>query len=388
MTFDMRHPVVSISGGAAELCETVIPRLPLDRRELAARGQQVLGLPPLAIVDGDTAFTIDGGEVSSGIVAGALCLHIPPETLGDVVAERRTMLGLVVAGDVSVPPEHIDSATSWDHVLRALLYGIPVHERGMQPLTDAGGKPLDLARSFTPEDDDAEISAFLDVAGFAHLRGWVDPALMPSVGADVSDLAERSRPEDPHRWWAKLDGGQRVCVRIQDFAGASPAMARIISGEVYERVRKLSPDGHVLRPGVPAAVEALRKLPGVVEGLADFPWHRDCSTGGHAATCASIAVGLAVGAANAEAGQLVVLAGSHRASVPSTRAGRRDVDLPMVAIDTRPGDLTLHLSCTLHMTRPPKQGERSVVYTTFELPDRDASWAPDPAYLKAASMGR
>ena len=72
-------------------------------------------------------------------------------------------------------------------------------------------------------------------------------------------------------------------------------------------------------------------------------------------------------------GQLRVIPGSHRALVwPSLfDAGR--LDLPDVALATETGDVTLHLSCTLHMAQPPTERERKVLYTGFRLPP------PDPA---------
>ena len=38
---------------------------------------------------------------------------------------------------------------------------------------------------------------------------------------------------------------------------------------------------------------------------------------------------------------------------------------------TETGDVTLHLSCTLHMAQPPTTAERRVLYTSFTLPPAD-----------------
>jgi len=45
-------------------------------------------------------------------------------------------------------------------------------------------------------------------------------------------------------------------------------------------------------------------------------------------------------------------------------------DLPVVPLPTRTGDVTVHLSCTLHQSVPPKARERRVLYTGFRLPPR------------------
>src|SRR2546430_11411004 len=46
------------------------------------------------------------------------------------------------------------------------------------------------------------------------------------------------------------------------------------------------------------------------------------------------------------------------------------LDLPRVPLPTRTGDITVHCSCTLHMSRPPVSAERRVVYTGFGLAPR------------------
>jgi hypothetical protein len=47
---------------------------------------------------------------------------------------------------------------------------------------------------------------------------------------------------------------------------------------------------------------------------------------------------------------------------------RRDNPLPVLDLPTGTGDVTVHLSCTLHMAQPPVERERRVMYTGFRLP--------------------
>jgi len=61
------------------------------------------------------------------------------------------------------------------------------------------------------------------------------------------------------------------------------------------------------------------------------------------------------------------VAGSHRALVWPAFL-RRDNALPVVDLPTQTGDVTVHLSCTLHMAQPPVDRERRVMYTGFRLP--------------------
>jgi Phytanoyl-CoA dioxygenase (PhyH) len=84
-------------------------------------------------------------------------------------------------------------------------------------------------------------------------------------------------------------------------------------------------------------------------------------------------LGISVTAGGEDNGRLRVVAGSHRAAVP-VEIARTGPHLPVVGLPTEPGDLTVHLSCTLHESTAPRTAERKVVYTGFGLPTR-----PGPA---------
>ena len=115
------------------------------------------------------------------------------------------------------------------------------------------------------------------------------------------------------------------------------------------------------------ALEALVKPIGIVEGISDVPWHKDCSLGRHSYECCSLTVGISVSGADESSGQLRAVAGSNRVLVWPAFV-RRDNELPLVDLPTETGDVTVHLSCTLHMAQPPVTRERRVMYTGFRLP--------------------
>jgi hypothetical protein len=50
---------------------------------------------------------------------------------------------------------------------------------------------------------------------------------------------------------------------------------------------------------------------------------------------------------------------------------RKGTGLPEIDLPTRTGDVTVHLSCTTHMSQPPVDRERRVIYSGFALPPRD-----------------
>ena len=76
--------------------------------------------------------------------------------------------------------------------------------------------------------------------------------------------------------------------------------------------------------------------------------------------------------ADATSGQLRVIAGSHRALVWPAFS-RKGMDLPEIDLPTKTGDVTVHLSCTTHMSQPPVDRERRVIYSGFSLPPIDPS---------------
>ena len=354
-----------------QLVEEVGPELATRHGEVSQRAQRRLGLPPLVLSLGGQACTFDRGQVRGGAIAEGVVLDVEPAALPDLLAGVRSTYGLLFAGGGSLRSGEVSAVLGWDLVLQAFTDGRPLHEPGTVSFESRTGGELDLGQTFGPDDADEDIAHFVAEAGFCRLRGWVDPAVLPFVAAEVMAAAERSVRGDPDRWWATLDDGTERCIRVMYLLESSARMAALVDGPVYTRLGGLFPDGHRVQRENPQASEALIKPLHVASGLTEFPWHRDCSMGGHAYHCAAYAVGLPLGATGGEAGHLRVVAGSHRVSTPPPGLiDGFDPALPVLAIETEPGDLTIHLGCTLHGTRPPRLAERIVAYTTFSLPPR------------------
>src|SRR6202034_1954660 len=105
------------------------------------------------------------------------------------------------------------------------------------------------------------------------------------------------------------------------------------------RIATLASDGHRHRSDA-NQIEALVKPIGVVQGISDLPWHKDCSLGRHSYRCCSLTVGISVTGADERSGQLAVVAGSHRALVQPAffRSSR---GLPKIGLRTRTGGVTV-----------------------------------------------
>jgi len=262
-------------------------------------------------------------------------------------------------------------------VLRGALDGRRIHIPGEVSFSGRDFETLDLNQSFTLADDSLELRHFLETAGFLHLTGVFTEGEMAEASADMDRAAPTYSDGDGRSWWATTADGGRQVVRMQAFDTHSPTTEAILEDDRFLALREIPGVGHEFGTR-DSRIEALFKPIGVVEGISDVPWHKDCSLGRHSYECCSMTVGISVTGADAVSGQLRVVAGSHRALVWPAFV-RPGSDLPQIDLATATGDVTVHLSCTMHMAQPPVERERRVMYTGFGLP------APDPA---AAAVGR
>jgi hypothetical protein len=292
-------------------------------------------------------------------------------------------MGFFTGGALEMPVGGLEDALDWWVILRSLLDGRPVHTRGAVAFGE-----LDLQRRFGPEDSPEEMAEFLAAAGYLRLTGVFTEREMAAVSEEIDEAAPRYRPDDGRSWWARTADGQQRLVRLQYFQGESPTTAGLLQDDRVLRIGRLTRDGHrTSRLGSDGnVIEALVKPLGVVEGISDLPWHKDCSLGGHSFQCCSLVVGISVTGADADSGQLRVIAGSHRALIQPAFV-RRGLDLPQIDLPTRTGDVTVHLSCTMHMSQAPVTAERRVLYTALRLPDRGGLSESDSEKLSRIREG-
>ena len=333
-----------------------------------------LSPPPLAVdVDGETwTLRADGGRVviDDGATEGARTLVLSGTQLSDLVDDQVTPMGWFASGALA-GTARLERLLDWWLVLRGALDGVAPHRAGDVVFRDPEGSPLDLSRGFRPDDDPAAMRTFLEEAGYLHLTGVFTAGEMAAVSADMDREAPGYTHGDGRSWWARTEDGEDRLVRMQGFDERSEAVAALVGDQRFLRLGDLTGDGHEWGGTGFNRIEALVKPIGVVEGISDVPWHKDCSLGRHSYECCSLTVGVSVTGADAGSGQLRVIAGSHRALVWPALL-RDDLELPVVDLPTATGDVTVHLSCTLHMAQPPVDRERRVLYSSFRLPPRDA----------------
>jgi len=348
--------------------EEQLPELVTKHAHLAVPGARELGVAPFSFVTpsgewtlavaGDT-FTIERG--ADGVAA----VRLSDPDVADVVNDLKTPMTFLTGGRLDMLRGNLGNFLDWWVVLRSLIDARPVHTRGAVDFHDRAGAPLDLHRSFGPEDDDADLAHFLAEAGFLHLRGWFDADDMAAINADMDAARPTYARDDGNSWWARTADGGDHCVRMLSFQQHSATTRAVLASDRYLRIGRLTDDDFRTRERG-NQIEALVKPIGVVEGISDVPWHKDCSLGMHSFRCCGLTVGISVTGADARSGQLRVVAGSHRALVQPAFV-RTESDLPVIDLPTSTGDVTVHCSCTLHMSQPPVERERRVAYTGFGL---------------------
>jgi hypothetical protein len=282
-------------------------------------------------------------------------------------------MGFFTGGDLEMPKGRLEDFLDWWVILRSLIDGQRVHAAGDIAFDH------ELDHAFSVDDDTAAMGAFLADAGFLHIAGVFTEAEMAAVSADIDAAAPSYTPDDGRSWWAKTKDGEHRAVRLQYFQEHSPTTQALLDDDRFLRIGRVTDDDY--RFGEQHlgwnVIEALVKPLGVVEGISDLPWHKDCSLGRHSYRCCSLTVGISVTGADDRSGQLRVVAGSHRALIQPAFV-RRNLDLPQVDLPTATGDVTVHTSCTLHMSQAPVDRERRVMYTGFRLPE-DSSRTGDGA---------
>lgn len=367
-----------------EVFDAVLPDAIAVHGDLAGRGVAYKQLPPLGLgVDGRTITLVESGgslAITPGGAGAGVVAQMTADALGDLVQDAQSTMGLAMTARVQIIAGNINSWIAWEPALRALLDGRKVHETGDVTFVDLDGRELDLDRTFTVDDDREEMRNFLEQAGFLHLRDVFDGDEMAALGADIDEWIARATPDDGESWWATDEHGTAQAVRVLFFHEKSATLRSLVQSERYQSIGALTGDGHQHKGGGEGLVKPL----GIVRGLSDLPWHKDCGQGHHSYICNSLTCGISVTGADRTSGALGVIPGSHRANTMAT--GRDpELDLRPRVLETATGDVTVHCSDTLHRAHPPVERPRKVVYSGFGLPPLPGDVIePDARYSRAA----
>jgi len=284
----------------------------------------------------------------------------------DFVHELATAAGLVYSGRARFERGAHADLERWEPALRALFSDRPIFDPAAPP-------PADPHRSFTLDAQREELRHALDANGFALVKHVFRPVEVTRLADTVERFRTMAAPGDGRSWWATRADGTRVVCRLIYLGLAAPDIAALSDDERVKSLASLASEP--LRPVIDRADghSVVIKHPGVVDGLSDLPWHRDCGLGGHPVTCPAINIGLQLDAATPDAGQLHFVPGTARYSCHRPDLGRAHT----VAVDTEPGDCTVHLGDVMHAAPPPSGAGpgRRALYVTF-MPARAFEFIP------------
>jgi hypothetical protein len=334
-----------------------------ENRNLIAPGASELGLSDFSIECEDEAWTLswqsDRVSIQTGRGNGALA-RLTHQQFEDIVNDQTTPIALMSNNLLDMPQGALPDFLNWWLVLRSALDGRRIHASG--DVTFSGDK----RRSFDSDDSDEDMRAFLEEYGYLHIRGVFSEAEMAAVEADFPVAEPHFEKGDPRGWFATTSDGTEHLVRMEGFDRYSPTSVELIDEDRFQRIGGIPGLSHSQASRKPGSrIGALSKPIGVVKGISDVPWHKDCSLGRHSYECCNLTVGISVTGADADSGQLRVVPGSHRALIWPAPCLQPNLDLEAIDLPTRTGDVTVHLSCTQHMSQPPRKNTRKVLYTGF-----------------------
>lgn len=284
-------------------------------------------LSPLAIAisgsDEVRTFSIHDGRVAiaPGADTAATRVELSRASFEGLTRDLESPAGLIYGRRAQAKTGDLMDFMQWEPALRWVYTGRPVYDPAAIDLRDRRGEPLDPTRSFRLDDDPEEMAHFLRTTGFLFVREVLSPEELARLGAEAESLRREAREGDQESWWGRREDGTTVLCRVLR-AGKQPTMRSLHGDPRIERLAALCdvPMSLPMGPEDKDGVTLLWKQPGVVEGLGDLPWHRDCGLGGHASMCPTAVVSVFLGPNTPEAGELRFLPGSWQMSFPHQTA--------------------------------------------------------------------
>jgi hypothetical protein len=357
------------------------------------------GIPPLAFrIDDGTTFTWRptdyGVETVASDADAATLVEVSERTFSEFLHRLLTASGAVMTGRAKLGRGALPAWQRWEPAIQSLCSGRPIYSGAVwQTLVDRKGDALDLQRAFAVDDDAEEMRHFLDVAGYLHIKAVFTSEESARYGAEVEHVRSHTTPGDPFSWWSINAAGKEVVTRINYLGRHSQALQDLCFDRRLLRFARLAgPQLRVCNDRLDGPMVFIKNS-NVVKGNGDLGWHVDDGIGGHPVLCPVIQAGIQLDHANPENGQLLLLAGSHRYAKHWYAWGTEE-GLPVVALETEPGDLTLHYGDTMHTTPPPTAdgAGRRALYYKFSEP-KTFDWIPanchyNDALFRADSTGR
>jgi hypothetical protein len=309
-------------------------------------------------VAGEGVIVDDGNANDAAVV-----VSMAADAWRDLTTQVRTLVNLHLADELTYERGDFATLADWAPLLTLVHNGVPLYDPARVDLSG-----VDLTRSFTLDDSDDELRHYLETTGYIHVRGVFDADEIAALNAEVDRLAALARRGDDESWWVTDEDGNDALCRLV-YAGLRSELMK--ATEFDPRVTRL---GTLLRDDLRPSHDRMEgaaillKVPGKTQGLSNIPWHQDCGMGGHAIYCPSVGVGIQLTGSNAATGNITFVPGSHGQSLHNGWQ-QRFADVPVVAIDTDPGDVTVHIKDVMHASpKPTGEGLRRTMYVSHFPP--------------------
>ena len=336
-------------------------RVELPRRLREGKSEEVAwdveGAAPLALClrdhEGAYSFVCRGGgvEIVPGIEADAETVLeiVDQESWIDYLHEFRTRAGLLYSKAVKFIRGDFESWDAWDPAIRCLYSGRAIYDPERLDFHDRRGDPLDLRQRFDVGDDPEDLSHFLRTAGYLVVRQAFDAGFVAELAGEVDRIAGEAVEDELTSWWSENPDGRRFPYRLTYLSDKSDTIGGLYANPRVTELLALAREDVVPVPDRIEGILAVIKAAGLAAGATSFanlPFHSDCGFGACHLTCPCVLVGVHLDAMSEASSQILMLAGSHGKSVHSRR---RDMKrYPIVALETEPGDATVHYGCGLH----------------------------------------
>ncbi|MDP3712009.1 MAG: phytanoyl-CoA dioxygenase family protein [Mycobacteriales bacterium] len=323
---------------------------------LASRDTAKAGSLTFLVADQALTYTVRNGEVlETTETSGDTAVRLTAAAWADLTGQVRSLINLHLAQEITYERGSFTQLAAWDRTLRYLHSGVPPYTG-----SDLGGRDPHAEMSLS--DSDAELSAQLTTMGYLLVKGVFTAEEMAAANAEVDRLAALARPGDEQSWFVETETGPQVC-RLVYATLRSTVLQQLEQDPRLQRLGTLLDPALQIAPDRMEGSAVLIKVPGETRGLSNIPWHQDCGMGGHAVICPAVSLGIQLTGSSAETGNLLAVPGSQGQTLHyqwSTQS-----DLPVVEINTEPGDVTVHIQDVMHASPAPTgRGGRRTMYVT------------------------
>jgi ectoine hydroxylase-related dioxygenase (phytanoyl-CoA dioxygenase family) len=337
-----------------------------DAAVLADLAQDLRDTGPLTIRTETTCVTyrVDGDRITVGPGEdGDTVVALSDAAWHDLQGLLRTFIHLYLAGELVFERGGFAQLADWDPALTYLHGGIPPYRPEGVDL-----QGLDPRQSFTLDASDEELRTQLQVMGFVHIKAVFTAEEMAAANDEVDRLAGQATPGDEESWFVENAHGEQEVCRLVYASRRSDVLRSLESDPRVQRLGALFGDHLRVAPDRMEGSAVLLKVPGRTKGLSNIPWHQDCGMGGHAVFCPNLSIGIQLTGSTPESGNLLMVPGSHGKTLHYQWQDRLD-GVEVVAVDTGPGDVTVHVADVMHASpKPTGGGGRRTMYVTHYPP--------------------